>query len=155
MHRRELIDRYLAGAELMESAVAGMSDEQLDAQPIPDRWSSRQVVCHVVDFEPIYADRMKRVIAEACPTFFGGDPDVFAARLAYDRRNVADELQVIAILRRHMAAILQELSTADFQRVGNHAEAGPLSLEDLLRQISDHVPHHVSFIAAKRQALRI
>ena len=86
MHHQELIDKYLAGPELVQRAVQKMSGEQLDAKPIAGKWSTRQVVCHIVDFEPIYADRMKRVIAENCPTFFGGDPDTFAAHLAYEHR---------------------------------------------------------------------
>jgi hypothetical protein len=61
-----------------------MSEEQLDARPVEDKWSTRLVICHLADFEPIYADRMKRVIAEQCPTFHGGDPDTFAARRLYN-----------------------------------------------------------------------
>src|SRR3954468_9286691 len=99
-----------------------MSREQLDAKPIAGKWSSRQVVCHIVDFEPIYADRMKRVIAENCPTFFGGDPDTFAAHLAYEHREIATELALMAAVRRQMAEILRELKASDFQRMGNHSE---------------------------------
>ncbi len=87
----ELIFEYMAGPELLRQVVAGMSEEELDAKPIPGTWSTRQVVWHIADFEPVYADRMKRVIAEDEPTFFGGDPDVFAARLAYDQRVVDEE----------------------------------------------------------------
>jgi uncharacterized damage-inducible protein DinB len=132
-----------------------MSGEQLDARPIPGKWSTRQVVCHVVDFEPIYADRMKRVIAENCPTFFGGDPDTFAAHLAYEHRSIDTEFELMTAVRRQMATILRELTADDFQRTGNHSEAGPLSLETLLTRISDHVPHHVQFIAEKRKALGV
>src|SRR3954470_5636276 len=123
MHYQELIDEYLAGPDVLVHAVAGLTADQLNARPVAGKWSTRQVVCHVADFEPIYADRMKRVIAEACPTFFGGDPDVFAAGLAYEHRPVDTELQVIAAVRRQMATILKDLSAADFQRIGNHSEA--------------------------------
>lgn len=153
MYYRTLIERYEAGPELLREAVAGMSYELLDAKPIAGRWSTRQVVCHVADFEPIYVDRMKRVIAEQCPSFFGGDPDTFAAGLAYERRPVDDELDLVAAVRRHMATILRELTADDFQRIGNHAEAGPLTLETLLKSISEHVPHHIRFIDEKRRAL--
>jgi hypothetical protein len=44
---------------------------------------------------------MKRVIAENEPTLFGGDPDLFAARLVYDQRDVGDELNLIEAARRH------------------------------------------------------
>ena len=57
-----------------------MTGEQIDATPIPGTWTTRQVICHIADFEPVYADRMKRALAEDQPTVFGGDPDAFAAR---------------------------------------------------------------------------
>jgi uncharacterized damage-inducible protein DinB len=155
VHHQELIDKYLAGPELVQRAVQDMGGEQLDAKPIPGKWSTRQVVCHIVDFEPVYADRMKRVIAENCPSFFGGDPDVFAAHLAYERREIGTELELMAAVRRQMATILRELTADDFQRMGKHSEAGPLSLETLLQRISDHVPHHIRFIAEKRKALGV
>jgi hypothetical protein len=41
MHHRELIDRYLAGPELAQSAVRGMSEEQFDAKPVTGKWSTR------------------------------------------------------------------------------------------------------------------
>jgi uncharacterized damage-inducible protein DinB len=150
---QDLIDRYLAGPELLQSAVKGMSEEHLSARPIPGRWSTRQVVCHLADFEPIYADRMKRVIAEHCPTFFGGDPDTFAAHLAYDSRSLDTEIHLLTAVRQHVASILKELKADDFLRVGNHAEAGSISLAELLSNISNHVPHHIQFIDEKRRSL--
>jgi hypothetical protein len=39
------------------------------------------------------------------------------------------------------------------QRVGVHSERGELSLERMLTITTNHIPHHVQFIAAKRQAL--
>ena len=155
MNTERLIDDYAAGPERLRQAVAGMTDEQLDAKPIPGTWSTRQVVCHVADFEPIYADRIKRVIAEDEPTFFGGDPDVFAARLAYDDRDVDEELRLIECTRRQMARILKTLTTADFRRTGNQFDDVRLDLTTLLTRITDHLPHHVRFIEAKREALRL
>jgi hypothetical protein len=155
MHHQALIDQYLAGPELLERSIKAMNGEQLDARPIAGKWSSRQVVCHIVDFEPIYADRMKRVIAENCPTFFGGDPDTFAAGLAYNHRPVGTELELLAVVRAQMATILRELKAEDFQRIGKHSEAGPLSLETLLQRITGHVPHHIAFIDEKRRAMGV
>lgn len=149
----DLIEEYLTGPQLTRQAVSGMTDEQLDATPIAGKWSTRQVVCHMADFEPVYADRMKRVIAENQPTFSGGDPDVFAARLAYGQRDVEDELQLIEVVRRQMAKILRTLSPEDFQRTGKHSVDGLITLETLIRRITRHVPHHVEFIQEKRREL--
>ncbi len=131
-----------------------MSAAELDAAPVAGKWSTRQVVCHIADFEPVYADRMKRVIAEDQPPLRGGDPDVFAAKLAYDERNIEDELLLIEAVRRHVAAILKTLPGEAFERTGLHSVDGPLSLETLLRRITGHIPHHIRFIEEKREMLR-
>lgn len=154
MSYADLIEQYLRGPELLQQAVAGMSEAELDAVPIPGAWSTRQVVCHIADFEPIYADRMKRVIAEDEPTFFSGDPDVFARSLAYPQRQVDEELQLIAVTRQQMGRILRTLSDADFHRAGNHSEDGRMELHSLLSRITGHIPHHVRFIEEKRKALK-
>jgi quinol monooxygenase YgiN/uncharacterized damage-inducible protein DinB len=153
MSTSPLIDAYLAGPAQLRSAVAGMTPEQLAAAPVPGKWSTKQVVCHIADFEPVYADRMKRVIAEDQPPLRGGDPDVFAAKLAYDARDVEEELQLIESVRRHTARVLRTLPEEDFERTGIHSTDGPLTLRTLLERITNHIPHHAKFIAEKRAAL--
>jgi quinol monooxygenase YgiN/uncharacterized damage-inducible protein DinB len=153
MEFSQLLEQYAAGPAELRAAVAGMTDEQLRAAPVPGKWSTLQVVCHIADFEPVYADRMKRVIAEDQPPLRGGDPDVFAAKLAYDARSVDEELAVIESVRRHTARILRTLPAEAFERTGIHSADGPLTLATLLKRITNHIPHHVKFIAEKRAAL--
>lgn len=149
----ELIDEYLRGPQILRGTVAGMTREEALARPVAGKWSTLEAVAHLADFEPVYADRMKRILAEDEPTLFGGDPDKFAARLAYHERNLEDELTLISIVRKQMAAILRTIPEAEFQRVGRHSEAGSLSLRTFLERITGHIPHHVPFIIEKRQAL--
>jgi len=150
-----LIDQYRAGPAQLRKAVAGMSREQLAARPVPGKWSTLEVVCHLADFEPVYADRMKRVVAEESPLLLSGDPDKFQARLAYSSRDVAEEITLIETVRAQMARILATLSESDFARTGKHSTDGPLSLAVLLERITGHIPHHVKFIEEKRRALGI
>src|SRR5437660_12306553 len=98
-----MIDRYLAGADTLRQAVAGMSREQLIARPIAGKWSTLEVVCHLADFDPILADRMKRVLAEDRPTLLGADEKRFAAALAYHDRDLEEELAILAHTRPQMA----------------------------------------------------
>ena len=144
---------YLAGPQLLRQAVAGMSPEQFVARPIPGKWSTLEVVCHLADFEIVYADRIKRVIAENEPILPSGDDKAFAARLAYHQRNAHDELLLIELIREQVARILRTLKPDDFQRRGMHTESGPLTLEALVQRAIGHIPHHVRFIEEKRNAL--
>jgi hypothetical protein len=149
----QLIDSYLSGAQTVRRAVAGMSREQVRARPIPGKWSTLEVICHLADFEPVFADRMKRIIALDRPTLVGADENRFAATLAYQERDLEEELLIIDSTRHQMARILRTLSAEALTRVGVHNERGPLMLEQLLTGAIGHIPHHVQFIQEKRKAL--
>jgi hypothetical protein len=155
MKYQKMIEEYRAGPGSLRMSVAGFTREQLLARPIPGKWSALEVVCHVADFEIVYADRIKRIIAEEEPTIFGGDPEMFAARLAYQKRELEEELGVVEIVRRQVARILGDIAEQDFQRHGIHSEYGPLTLETILMRVTNHIPHHVRFVEEKRKALGI
>jgi hypothetical protein len=148
-----LIDAYLAGIQTLRTSVAGMTHEQLLARPVPGKWSTLEVVCHLADFDPIIADRMKRVIAEERPPLLGADEKRFAAALAYHDRDLEEELSIIEKTRRQMARILRKLPDEVLARVGVHNERGPRTLEQLLTGATGHIAHHVQFIMDKRRAL--
>ena len=99
MDHYALIEQYLAGPGLLRRSVAGITREQLLARPIPGKWSTQEVVCHLADYEPIYADRMKRGIALKEPELLEGYPGLFAVRLAYNQRDVEEELALVEITR--------------------------------------------------------
>jgi len=147
------IDRYEGDLELLRRAVAGMSPEQLAARPVAGKWSTLEVVGHLADFEVIGVDRLAAVIAETDPSLPGRDERQYIARLAYDRRDFHEQLQLVEICRRHMTRILRTLTDADLARRGIHSEAGPLTLEQLLERVTRHLEHHVPFIEEKRRAL--
>jgi hypothetical protein len=153
MEPMTLIDDYVGGPQLLRQAVAGMTTEQLVARPIPGKWSTLEVICHLADFEIVYADRIKRIIAENEPTILSGDPNEFAARLAYQQRNPEEELLLIALIRQQVARILRTLNREEFQRRGIHSQSGPMTLEAMVQRITGHIPHHVGFIEEKRKAL--
>src|SRR5579863_2079531 len=83
-----MIEPYLAGPKQLRQACAGMTGEQALARPIAGKWSTLEVVCHLADFEPIMADRMKRTIAEERPTLMGADESDFVKALQYHERDL-------------------------------------------------------------------
>jgi len=148
-----LLENYLAGVQTLRQAVAGMTREQLLARPIAGKWSTLEVVAHLADFDPILADRMKRILSHDRPTLLGADENRFAATLAYHDRDLEEELTIIASTRSQMARILRAQKDDVLSRVGIHNERGELTLERLLIITTNHIPHHVKFIREKRQAL--
>lgn len=149
----ELLNGYLAGPVALRQAVAGMTREQLVARPVAGKWSTLEVVCHIADFDPILADRIKRVLSHDKPTLLGADENLFASVLSYQDRDIEEELAVIDATRAQLGRILRAMPAAAYQRTGVHSERGELTVERLLTLATNHIPHHVAFIAEKRKAL--
>ncbi len=150
---QQLINDYLAGIETLSRAVDDMTVEQLRARPIPGKWSTLEVVCHVGDSELIFAERMRRVLIEDEPPLRFFDPEWCVTNLAYADRDVGEEIELVTVVRRQMARILAARTDEIWQRRGIHNQAGPLTLEQIVRKAVDHLQHHVGTIQDKRNAL--
>jgi DinB superfamily len=148
-----LIEGYLEGSAKLRRAVSELSFEQLVARPVPGRWSTMEVVCHLVDSEQAWCHRMKRVIAEEKPLLIGYDETRFTTALAYHDRDLEQELSLLEGMRQQMARILQTVPEAAWSYSGVHSERGLITLEEMLRAETEHIPHHLSFIMEKRKAL--
>jgi uncharacterized damage-inducible protein DinB len=149
----ELIDAYLAGPRDLRRLVTSMTRDQLQARPVPGKWSTLEVVCHLADSEQAWAHRMKRVLAEDRPLLIGYDESRFPAALGYQDRDLEEELTLLEGMRKQMAAILRGLPEGALARTGVHSEQGLLTLEQMLLLEVEHVPHHLRFIREKRLAL--
>jgi hypothetical protein len=152
----ELADAYLKGAADLRAAVAGLTREQLVARPVPGRMSTLEVVCHVADFEPIFADRMKRILALGeNPLFLAADENLFLKELRYQDRDAAEELAVVDATRAQMARLIRGLTPTQLQATGVHSLKGLVTLEKVIQTATGHIQHHLPYIAEKRKALGV
>lgn len=150
----QLADDYLAPLPDLRAAVAGMTREQMTARPVPGRWSTLEVVCHLADFEPVFVERMKRVLAyDEPPLLLAADEHRFAAALRYHDRDPEEELAVVEATRRAAATLIRGLSPAQLARPGVHSIKGLVTLEQVIRTVTGHIPHHLPFVREKRAAL--
>jgi uncharacterized damage-inducible protein DinB len=151
---RSIIDQYEKGVDELRRAIAGMSDADLKAAPIPGKWSTHQVVVHLADAEAAFADRIKRLLAMDNPQLLAWDENRFVQRLHYEAQSTPDAVELIALTRRQTARILWAASDADLTgRAGVHSERGRQTVKDVLGYAVPHLAHHLKFVAEKRKAL--
>lgn len=149
----ELLTAYSADSETLRAAVRDLTPEQFRARPISGQWSTLEVVCHLADSEALFAERMKRVLAEERPPLLYSDPAGQVAALAYHERDLDEELNLIEQLRRQMTRILRAQPAEAWQRVGVHSLEGDRTLEQLVAKAVWHLEHHLGFIEQKRRVL--
>jgi uncharacterized damage-inducible protein DinB len=83
MNLEQLLTEYEAGPSLLRHSVARVSEDQCRQHPVPNTWSILEVICHLADYETIYSDRMKRVLAEENPTLPAALPADYCNALHY------------------------------------------------------------------------
>jgi len=152
----ELADNYLAGASALRQAVKGMTREQLTARPVAGKWSTLEVVCHIADFEPVLADRMKRIIALGdVPLYLAADENLYAKAFSYHDRDLEEQLALVEAIRKDMARTIRALKPEQLQLTGCHNKKGIQTLEQVIKTATNHIPHHLTFVAEKRKALGV
>jgi uncharacterized damage-inducible protein DinB len=150
-----VIARYAAGGPLLVYAAAGLTPEQETARPGPGRWSIAELVAHLLDADLVYAERMKRVIAEDRPMLLSFDENAWVDRLGAQAMPVEEAVNLFAANRQWMTRLLRLCAEADFVRVGVHSEAGPQTLAEIVTRVAHHVDHHLKFLYAKRANLGV
>jgi hypothetical protein len=149
----DLIAAYEQGIEDLQTAVAGMTAEQVLSRPIAGRWSTLEVVAHVAGTEIYFTDRIERTIVLERPLLIGVDERLYPERLNYQVFDLAEELGLFTALRRHGTRILRMQPPEAWVRAAVHSETGIVTLRQQVFQAVRHVRHHLSFIAEKRAAM--
>lgn len=149
----DLISAYERGVAEFRAAVSGMTGDELRSRPVPGRWSTLEVVCHVADCEQFFADRMKRTLAMDRPLLVGADGWRYPEPVQYHQRDLAEELELVALTRRQMARILRLIPAEAWDRTAVHTETGLVALRQLVLHAVNHLAHHLRFVAEKRAAL--
>ena len=140
--RERLIDRYQAGPELLQAAIARVPEAACKWRPGQGRWSAHEVVCHCADSEANAAMRLRYLVAEAEPVIIGYDQDEWARALDYHAQDVDVALATVFAVRRSTATLLRRMPESAWRRRGTHTEHGEYSVADWMRIYADHLEAH-------------
>jgi hypothetical protein len=151
--RSAMIEQYKRGYREVADAIAGATDEELDARPAPGKWTAREIIHHLADSEMTSAIRMRNLIATDNVAVVGYDQDVFARRLHYDRP-IAASLAAFKAARETTAELLDRLSEGDWTREGTHTEHGRYGMDTWLGIYSVHAHGHAEQIRRARASLK-
>ena len=149
--RKALLERFRGGADEVDAALEGITDEELDRRPASGDWTAREVVHHLADSEATAYVRLRRLIAEDEPVIQGYDEPEYARRLHYDRP-VAASLAVLRAVRQASLELLESLNDAEWARTGIHSESGAYSVDRWLQIYASHSHDHANQIREARVA---
>jgi hypothetical protein len=128
-------------AATISAIVRRTSDEALRGVRIGE-WTAKEVIGHIADMAEIYAERIRRCIAEDRPVLPGFDQDAVHAER---KNNDADPMALTKRLQAAHAAIVQALQRPGTRdRIGVHAERGPMTAGWFGAYQARHAHEHVA-----------
>jgi hypothetical protein len=148
--RRQAIDDIADLPHRMRTAVAGLTEAQLDTPYRPGGWTVRQVVHHVADSHLNGFTRTKLALTEERPRVTPYDEKAFAT-LPDMRLAVACSLGILDGIHMRWAEVFRSLRPEQFALVFLHPEyPDPQTLDRQVQHYAWHCRHHVAHITALR-----
>jgi hypothetical protein len=141
--------------ESVMKRIAGLTDRQLDTPEAPGKWSIRQVVEHLADTEMVYGFRSRMIVSHDRPPLQGYDQDLWARTLHSERGHIGETLEELALMRRRNIRFVANLTDAELDRVGLHAERGEESVRRVVALVAAHDLVHLRQIDRIRAVLRV
>ena len=137
----------------MRDAVAGLSEEQIDAEYRPGGWTLRQTVHHLADSHSNSLTRFKLALTEdESPTIRPYYEDRWA-ELGDSKLPIDVSLNMIDGIHARWIALMESMSEEDFNKKFIHPETGEWTLDSALALYAWHSRHHTAHIANLRERM--
>jgi hypothetical protein len=125
--------------------LRGVSDDKWNYRYAPDKWTTREVVGHLVDAEWIFTNRALRFARGDTTPVPGIEQDDYVARANFADRQAAGMLREFQHLRAANVALFESFTPEILLRTGVASEC-PFTVRSILYVIAGHELHHRSVL---------
>ena len=154
-----VLARYKEGPALLERALAGLGDADLDAVPAEGGWTIRQIVHHIVDGDDLWKSCIKAALGNEQGEFTLGwywalPQEVWAGRWAYANRSPDVSLALLKATRAHVLQLLETVPGGWNRSIALRKSDGQteqLHVSAVVEMQAGHLVHHVNRILAIRR----
>jgi len=131
----------------IESAVNGLTAEQLSWQYRPDGWNIKQVVHHCADSHMNSIIRFKLALTEDSPTIRPYYENRWAMLVDGSDDHISDSLMLLKGLHSKLGKLLRHISEEELSRVFVHPEHGKrFRIDETIGTYAWHSNHHLAHI---------
>ena len=158
--RDDALSRYREGPMLLEHAVMGLRDAELDAKPSGGGWSIRQIVHHIADGDDLWKTCIKAALGNSDGLFtlqwYWDKPQMeWAEGWSYASRSVESSLTLLDANRHHIVELLGHVPDAlerSIRLQPPHDTEVRITVKDVIEMHVRHITGHTQDIQAIRRA---
>ena len=147
-----LLQAYEGAPDVFDALLLGLTENEADHRPDPARFTLREAVAHLADWENVFGERLLKTRDEDSPLLQGYDEGQWAIDHGYAQSDWHEQARLFRERRRQMAAVLRSLTPDQWFRPATHSEIGPITLEEQVVAIVGHDAYHQTQIALWRES---
>ena len=151
-HRR-LIARLRQQADDVRRIAAGLDEASLAKRTIPEKWSLKELVCHLDRIQEVFEGRVEAMLTEENPTLASYEPDDDPDFATCVRRPTWNTLADFLARRERLAERLADLPPGQWHRPGRHPEYGGYDVHFCVEYLAHHEAHHIYQMLQRRSPL--
>jgi len=160
-NQKKILKLFKQGPSILENALEGLSDNELDYSPSNGGWTIRQIVHHIVDGDDLWKTCIKIALgneqAEFTLQWYKALPQIeWAKRWSYENRSIEISTTLLKAIREHILQLLENVNdgwnkTVQFRNSDGEIEIVPVGV--VIQMQADHVVHHVKRITTIRKEI--
>lgn len=153
-NQNKVLELFKQGPEILENALAKLSDEELDYLPANGGWNIRQIVHHLADGDDLWKMYIKIALgneqAEFSLLWYTAFPQTeWAKKWNYENRSIEESLTLLKANRTHILQLLEHSpdawnKSAQFRDKNGEIEEVPIGF--VIQMQADHIVRHVKRI---------
>jgi hypothetical protein len=130
-----------------ERLVRAIPESRWDEKTDLERFSLREAVAHVVDWEPILLQRMKTAVESPGSTVTPYDEGRRAVDMNYAATHPLEQAKLYRERRADTIAFLRNLPAENWANSVVHPERGEVSVNDLANMLLGHDHYHLEHLS--------
>jgi len=107
-------------------------------------WGITEILPHLRDWEVIFLERARKLLAEDHPHIPGHDDSLWPIERDYRGQDPGEVFEEFRVLRSEHATYLRGLAAEAWARTGEHSVYGEITLHWMANHVCDHDQEHLN-----------
>ena len=144
----DIVDAMAAQLSHTVALLSQIPESRVDWRSAPGKWTTREVVGHILDTERIYGYRLLTFARGDAVTVPRADEELYVHNADFSRYPLSDWIEEFVQVRTGHITLVRHLPSAAWTRSGN-TSIGPISVRAMMYLMVGHERHHLRIIRDK------
>jgi hypothetical protein len=145
-----LVQRLRDQADDVRRMVAGLDEESLSKRTIQDKWSLKELVCHVLRVQRVFSERLEAMLSQENPAVTSYEPEGDAVFEKMAGRPAEETLAIYFAERERHLEKLEDLLPGEWHRSAQHPDYAHYDVHFQTDYLAHHEAHHIYQMLLRR-----